>query len=61
MPCAARRLVNFLGVAAGNSLRSNIRLLSPFPAVLLSASAKGLNTGQYRHAQYNGVAGAMLE
>jgi hypothetical protein len=30
--------------AAGNSLRSNIRLLLPFLAVLLSASAKGVNT-----------------
>jgi|AntDeeMetagen681_2_1112603.scaffolds.fasta_scaffold01152_1 hypothetical protein len=30
--------------AAGNSLRSDIRLLFPFLAALLSASAKGLNT-----------------
>jgi len=30
--------------AAGISLRSDIRLLFPFLAVLLSASAKGLNT-----------------
>ena len=29
---------------AGNSLRSDIRLLFPFLAALLSASAKGLNT-----------------
>jgi|AntDeeMetageno50_2_1112565.scaffolds.fasta_scaffold32416_1 hypothetical protein len=34
--------------------------IDPFLAVLLSASAKGLNTGEYRHAQYTGVAGAML-
>jgi len=38
--------------AAGNSLRSNIRLLFPFLAVLLSASAKGLNTATTRLAPW---------
>jgi hypothetical protein len=47
MPCAARRLVVFTGGAAGNSLRSNIRLLVSLPGCAAQRQRQGV---EYRPA-----------